>query len=74
MTLFERFVTWTADAILVISVIAGTWFLVLAAKSAVIEAPTVALLGIGLIMAGLALCIAANNWAMRSRIMRRDAE
>jgi len=74
MTPFERLVTWTADTLLVLGVAAGLYFLYWASQSAVIEAPTVALLGLGLIVAPLALCIAAHNWAMRERFNRRDPD
>lgn len=74
MTLLERFVTWALDALLVIGAIAAALFLYRASQSSVMEAPSVAMIAIGIIMIPLGLSLAAHNWVMRSRILRRDAE
>jgi hypothetical protein len=70
----ERFVTWALDALLVVAAIAAAFFLYRASQGSVMEAPSVALIGIGMVLVPLGLSIAAHNWVMRARILRRDAE
>lgn len=74
MTAFERLVTWTVDALLVVGAIAAMFFLYRASQSSTMEAPTVALLALGMLLIPLGLSLAAHNWVMRSRIIRRGAE
>ena len=74
MTALERFVTWAVDALLVAGAIAAAFFLYQASQSSTVEAPTIALLGLGALLVPLGLSLAAHNWVMRSRILRREAE
>lgn len=74
MTVFERFVTWALDALLVLGAIAAAAFLYRASQSSVMEAPSVALIALGLVIVPLGLSLAAHNWVMRARLLRRDAE
>lgn len=74
MTLFERFVTWALDALLAVGAISAGYFLYRASQGSVAEAPSVALIAIGMVLVPMGLSIAAHNWVMRARIIRRDAE
>lgn len=71
MTLLERFITWALDALLVVGVIAAGYLILDALASPALIAPSLGIIALVVILGPLALSLAAHNWVMRARIIRR---